>query len=240
MRIRIGSIVFSLFLGLGLLVLGAASASAFSTTMTSNYVIGDYPSTGDTITVYVDFNSTGNDIYLLSVSVLFSDDTLAWDQAASSSPTYALYVLGGKNNQYLVAASTNLTLRAGTSNQILLDWQNTSLPGGNRDACGITNLDPNVACGFRMATLVFTMIQPWGALTLSNSSPGNFFQLADGSHPENAVSGDIVFPIPEPTTALLVGLGLAGLGVAGRRRSSPPHPQARQDRGQRQAQSGPE
>jgi hypothetical protein len=120
-------------------------------------------------------------------------------------------VSGGKANQYLVPATTNLTLRTGTADQILLDWQNTALPGGNRDPGS-----------FDMAVLSFT-VQDLGAgvaaFTLSNSSPGNVLQLKDGSNPVNAVSGNFDVVTPEPTTALLVGLGLAGLGVAGRRRS---------------------
>jgi len=212
MRTIVRSTTLSLFLSLGLLVLGAASASAFATTMTSNYSNGTVLSTGDTVTVTVNFDSQGAaDISLLSVSVLFNDTIMSWNQGASTSPSYALYVSGGKGNQYLVPATTNLTLRTGTSDQILLDWQNTALPGGNRDAGS-----------FDMATLVFSVADTGdglAAFTLSNSSPGNILQLADGSKPVNAISGDFDVVTPEPTTALLVGLGLAGLGVAGRRRS---------------------
>jgi hypothetical protein len=195
-----------------LLIFGAASAHAFATTMTSNYSNGSVLTTGDTVSVTVNFDSEGAaDISLLSVSVLFNDAIMSWDQGSSSSPSYALYVSGGKGNQYLVPATTNLTLRTGTSNQILLDWQNTALPGGNRDPGS-----------FDMAVLSFT-VQDLGAgvaaFTLSNSSPGNVLQLKDGSNPVNAVSGNFDVVTPEPTTALLVGLGLAGLGVAGRRRS---------------------
>ena len=194
-----------------LLIFGAASAHAFATTMTSNYSNGTVLTTGDTVSVTVNFDSEGAaDISLLSVSVLFNDAIMSWDQGSSSSPSYALYVSGGKGNQYLIPATTNLTLRTGTSNQILLDFQNTALPGGNRDAGS-----------FDMATLVFSVTDTGSGLaafTLSNSSPGNILQLSDGSNPVNAVSGDFDVVTPEPTTALLVGLGLAGLGVAGRRR----------------------
>ena len=211
MRTIVRSTTLSLFLSLGLLVLGAASASAFATTMTSNYSNGTVLTTGDTVSVTVNFDSEGvAGISLLSVSVLFNDTIMSWDQGASSSPSYALYVSGGKGNQYLVPATTNLTLRTGTSDQILLDWQNTALPGGNRDPGS-----------FDMATLVFSVTDTGSGLaafTLSNSSPGNILQLSDGSNPVNAVSGDFDVVTPEPTTALLVGLGLAGLGVAGRRR----------------------
>ena len=207
-------------LAMALLIFGAASASAFATSMASNYVGGTILETGDTVEVIVVFDTEGaNDISLLSASVLFNEAVMTWD--SSAGPTYALYVSGGKNNQYLVEATTNLTLRAGTSNQILLDWQNTALPGGNRDACGITDLDPVSACGFTMAVLTFSVANAGddAAFTLSNSSPGNILQLQNGSNPTNTVSGDFVVTTPEPTTAVLVGLGLLGLGVAGRRRA---------------------
>ena len=206
-------------LAMALLIFGAASASAFATTMSSTYT-GTVLETGDQVEIIVVFNTEGaNDIALLSTSVLFNDAVMTWD--SSAGPTYALYVSGGKNNQYLVEASTNLSLRAGTSNQILLDWQNTALPGGNRDACGITDLDPVSACGFTMAVLIFSVANAGddAAFTLSNSSPGNILQLQNGSNPTNTVSGDFVVTTPEPTTAVLVGLGLLGLGVAGRRRA---------------------
>ena len=193
-----------------LLIFGAASAHAFATTMTSNYSNGTVLGVGDTVEVTVNFDTEGAaDIALLSVSVLFNDTIFSYD--GGTSPSYALYVSGGKANQYLVPATTNLTLRTGTADQILLDWQNTALPGGNRDAGS-----------FDMATLVFTVADTGAGLaafTLSGTSPGNILQLADGSNPANAVSGDFDVVTPEPTTALLVGLGLAGLGIAGRRRA---------------------
>ena len=229
MRTTVRSTMLSLFLSLGLLVLGAASASAFSTQMTSNYT-GDVLTTGDTVTVSVDFSSSGTDIAILSVSVLFNDEIMAWDEGNSSSPTYALYNAGGRANVSLAQLSTNMTLRAGTSDQILLDWSSNALPSGTRDQCGDYGTYPAVpgtpsgnGCGFQMASLRFNVINTGGgeaAFTLSNSSPGNLFQLGDNSQPGNAVSGDFIVTTPEPTTALLVGLGLAGLGVAGRRRNS--------------------
>jgi len=210
-------------LAMALLMFGAASANAFSTSMSSNYGGGDL-STSDTVTVTVDFDSTGNDIAILSVSVLFNEAVVSWDQGASSSPTYALYVAGGRANVSLAELSTNMTIRAGTSNQILLDWSSNSLPSGTRDQCGDYGTYPvngGNGCGFTMATLVFHVDNQSddAAFTLSNSSPGNIFQLGDTSQPGNAVSGDFIVTTPEPTTALLVGLGLLGLGVAGRRRA---------------------
>ena len=117
---------------------------------------------------------------------------------------------GGKGNVYLVPAGTNLTLRAGQSDQLLLDWLSNALPGGNRD--------PGA---FQMAEITFEAIgNGLAVFELSNNSPGNVLQLADGSNPENLLSGDFEVQIPEPTAASLsifALLSLAGLKLRARR-----------------------
>ena len=217
-------------LAMALLIFGAASASAFATTMTNNYGGADL-TTGDTVTVTVDFDTEGaTNLQVLSVSVLFDDAVMTYSPRGSGSeaPTYALYIAGGRGPVSLGELTTNLTIRAGTSNQVLLDWSSTAVPAGTRDDCGNYGTYPAVpgspsgfGCGFTMAVLQFTVHTAGADATfaLSNSSPGNVISLGDGSNPANPVSGDFTVTTPEPTTALLVGLGLLGLGVAGRRRA---------------------
>ena len=219
-----------LVIGVGVFLLAASSAQAFSTTMTSNYG-GGILTTGDTVTVTVDFDTDGaNDLAVLSVSVLFNDAVVVWDQGASQSPSYALYA--GRGGVALGNLSTNMTLRTGTSNQILLDWSSNGLLGGAGTTLGCgpfgtfpANGGPSGnTCGMTMATLVFHVISQddgEAAFTLSNSSPGNILGLMTGPMTDaaNPVSGDFIVTTPEPTTALLVGLGLLGLGVAGGRRA---------------------
>ena len=185
----------------------ASTASAFATTMT--YEGPANIDIGDTVTFTVDFDTEGAaDITLLSVSVLFDDQLVAFD--GGTSPSYGLYVSGGKGNVYLVPAETNLTLRAGQSDQLLLDWLSNALPGGNRD--------PGA---FQMAEITFEAIgNGLAVFELSNNSPGNVLQLADGSNPENLLSGDFEVQIPEPTAASLsifALLSLAGLKLRARR-----------------------
>ena len=98
-------------LAAALLLFGAAGANAFSTSMTNSWG-GGVASVGDTLTVTVSFDTDGgNDVSLLSVSVLFDDAIMSYD--GGTSATYALYT-GGKGASYLKPATTNNTLRVGT------------------------------------------------------------------------------------------------------------------------------
>ena len=190
-----------------LVVFGAASASAYATSMSSG-AAGTTIGVSDVVSVVVAFDSEGAaDVTLLSVGVHF--DNGIFTHSGSYAATYALYASPSKGAIWLVPASTNGQLRVGTSNQVNMDWLSSSLPDGNRDAGS-----------FEMGTLTFhvqALGDGMGHFTLSNDSAGNILQTAAGLNPINAVSGDFVVYTPEPTTALLVGLGLLGLGVAGRR-----------------------
>jgi hypothetical protein len=251
MRTIIQSTAISILLVFSCVLFGASTGVAFTTYMIldpsqyehcsaapGNDCENDpygFVSAGSTLDVIMYFDTEGEaDIAILSVSVLFDDDVLAWDQAASSSPTYALYNAGGRGNVHLAEFNSNMTFRAGTSDQILLDWGSTNLPDGTRDQCGAYGTYPAVpgglsgnGCGFRMAVLKFNVIESFavirgthyipgfgGVFTLSNSSPGNLFELSDGSNPENHLR-----IVPQPTTALLFGLGLVGLSMSQRRGS---------------------
>jgi len=194
-------------LATALVLFGAASASAYATSM-SSAAAGSTIGVSDTVQVVVNFDTQGAaDITLLSVGVLFDDGIFT--HSGSSSWTYALYNPPAKGWIGVQPAATNGQLRVGTTNQVNMDWISTALPDGNRDPGS-----------FNMGTLNFhvhSLGDGVGNFTLSNSSPGNILQLGDMTNPNNAVSGDFVVYTPEPTTALLVGLGLLGLGVAGRR-----------------------
>jgi hypothetical protein len=72
-------------------------------------------------------------------------------------------------------------------------------------------------CGFIMARLEFKILADiYGStITLTDDSPGNILQLGDGSNP-NLDNAYLVWT-PEPSTALLLGMGIAGLAMKRRR-----------------------
>ena len=88
-------------------------------------------------------------------------------------------------------------------------------------AQGPTGGIPNASTGFEnLSTLVFTATTPgtYGFLFSFAPATGGALGLADGTNPPLTLgAGGTVTVVPEPTTALLFGLGLIGLGVAGRR-----------------------
>jgi len=74
----------------------------------------------------------------------------------------------------------------------------------------------------QMATLVFevTGTSGFAFINLSQTSPGNVIGQPGGLSTTGTLNSGAggVNIIPEPTTALLVSLGLVGLGIAGRRK----------------------
>ena len=204
-----------------LLVAGALFFFSASTASALAVSLGGLDATaapGGTVSVTVTIDSEATTgIVLLSVGVLFDDTKLSYDKPASSATSYALY--GGRGGGGFLTASstcggyptdgTACSLRVGTTNQVNIDYVSADLTNGTVNTGS-----------FLAATLVFNVIGSSGtaAVSITTSSPGNTVTLAGG--PGTAtLSGSGIVTIPEPTTALLIGLGLAGLGVAGRQRA---------------------
>ena len=201
-----------------LVLFWASHASAISLTMAG--ADGQTVGVGDQVSISVTLDTEGTaGLTLLSVGVLFDDSNLSFNSGATTSASYALYNSG--------KGATTMTpplapaLRFGTTNQVNVDFTCSDLSGG----CGATGafytggaLTDSGTAGL-LATLVFDVIGGGDGLaeiSLSISSPGNVVQLDTGGTTASlAGAGTVV--IPEPTTALLVSLGLAGLGIAGRR-----------------------
>ena len=195
-------------------LLGASSASAISFTLAG--ANGQDVAPPDQVTITVSMNTEATTgITVMSVGVLFDDSQLTYNQGDSSATSYLLYGGRGGGN-YLKAASTcgglapNGSCNLALPGQINIDYVSADLAGGTSNT-GVATL----------AILVFDVTGPSGfaSIALSSSSPGNVVgQPGGGSVAPTLFGGAGVNVIPEPTTALLVGLGLVGLGVAGRRK----------------------
>ena len=201
-------------MAVALLALGASSASAISFTLAGANGQDVAVSSQVSVTVTLDTEATTG-ITVMSVGVLFDDSRLTYNQGASSTTSYLLY--GGKGGGgYLKAATTCGGYPGGTGcalalpGQVNADFVSVDLSNGTQNTG--TSL---------LVTLVFDVTGAPGSasIALSSSSPGNVVGQPGGASvaPTLAGSGSVNV-IPEPTTALLVGLGLAGLGIAGRRR----------------------
>ena len=201
-------------MAVALLAFSASSASAISFTLAGASGQNVGPTGQVSVTVTLDTEATTG-ITVMSVGVLFDDSRLTYNQAASSTTSYLLY--GGKGGGGYLKAATTCGGYPGGSGCAL------SLPGQvNADfvSVDLTNGTQNTGSSL-LVTLVFDLTGVAGSasIALSSSSPGNVVGQPGGTStvPTLAGSGSVNV-IPEPTTALLVGLGLAGLGIAGRRR----------------------
>jgi hypothetical protein len=219
-------------LAAALLLFGAASASAFAVNM-----VASTPTTGlttsDNVIVDVFLDSDGP-ITIFSVAVVNSDPSaLLYNGAASAAlPTnpaagtfggsngnqssYILYETVGRATNYLVPAQTPYFLNfppetAGTE-QVNINY--------NENALGTTNATGN---GVYIATLLFHIVADFTTANLSLAfTTSNLIQAGTVITDPNLIglSSPIVLTgvVPEPTTAMLIGLGVLGLGFAGRRR----------------------
>ncbi len=213
--------LISSLLVMALLAFSASTASAISLTLAGANGQDVAQNSQVSVTLSLDTEATTG-ITLLSIGVLFDDTRLTYNQGASSTTSYILY--GGKGGGgYLNALATcgggygtpgagsGCSLRVNTTNQVNVDYVSTDLSNGTQNTGTVT-----------LVTLVFDVGTTLGsaAISLSQSSPGNVIGQPGGTSTTATLNGSgSVNVIPEPTTALLVGLGLAGLGVAGRRRA---------------------
>ena len=210
-------------LAVALLLLGATSASAYSISLTSNYPGWVPLDQGDTLTVNVFLDTDGDTSGILSMSVgiQFDDTFFAYDQSASSSETYLLYIDG--KTPYLTALGAcgagSCETHVTQTNQVNLDWLTSDVGGGNPAPGGTAGNE-------QIARLVFTVISNdrFGGMvrTVFNPLAGNLFGVTAAGVD---ISGQVGLPgspiyifDPEPSTFLLFGTGFASLGIAGRRR----------------------
>jgi hypothetical protein len=223
-------------LATALLLFGAASASAFAVNMTINpgsVSTGVALSASDQIIldVYLDAPTAG--LFIVNPAVLFDDTAgVAFERFpgplatpnGSTNPTYILFS-GGKVPKFLVPVQTPLNQWAGFNQpgkkQISVEYIENALLStpatGNNIWIGtiVFHVTPAYAGG----ELDFDLALLGNGSTGMQTQVGGFPVDVQGS---TTVSGSYVFGlpvVPEPTTALLIGFGLVGLTLAGRRQS---------------------
>jgi hypothetical protein len=204
-------------LAVALLLFGAASASAFATNMTTSYAPG--MTVSDSFTVTVNFDTEGAiGTMLLSVGVEF--DTTYLQYMGNVSGSYLLYspfVSMAQPAAWIAPAPSNGLIWGGTFpalpiQKVNLDWISNGFP-----SAGTYVSSADDAYADALGTLTFHIIADGvHSLDVKTSGNGNVLQLADASIVPNT-EGPSINIVPEPSTALLIGLGLVGLGVAGRK-----------------------
>jgi hypothetical protein len=230
---KIGMRILTLnLLAVALLLFGATSASAYAINMAARGSTSSLV-TNDTVTVDV-FLDAEPGLSLLSVAVLASSDAVLDYSAVRSGaapansdgsagpggqPTYILYT-GGKGATVLYPQQTPVFLNWPApppgEEQVNINWAENAL--GSATASGT---------GIWIATLVFDVATGFASesLSLSLDAGGNVLEAPSGNvipSSDVGLSAPILLTgasVPEPTTAMLIGLGIVGLAAAGRRRA---------------------
>ncbi len=226
-------------LAAALLLFGATSASAYTLSFGARDAGGlttvlSLFTSSDTIVVDVFFNNVGgNPITLFSFGVVYDNPGLHYDKVASeqlaaqgaagpgAQPTYILYTPGAGTASAsilypIVTTSFNTWVApAPGTNQVNIDYFEPFFGAATATGSNIW-----------IASLLFVINPGYagGQITLCSTCGGNALgtSIAGVNFREetlvNLGAPITLVTVPEPTTAALIGLGILGLAIAGRRK----------------------
>ncbi|MBY0399378.1 PEP-CTERM sorting domain-containing protein [Myxococcota bacterium] len=233
--------LLSFVVALGLFLATAAEAvvsfNVIGTSTSSGASLNDV-GIGDEVTIDIRMsNPTGASIYAVGAGIQGWDNNIAQLVSAQMAPgpffcTTPVCTNGLFNSLSFPQAPNTDTYLAGPGDVQNFPGVGSYLPlvqavtinpragDGSRDP----GLDGVVGGGDAQFRIMFRILQP-GLVTLNigtNPSPtlGNVVVIGNGAGgilEVQAINASLVFPIPEPGTALLIGLGLAGLAGTRRR-----------------------
>jgi len=206
--------------------LAATTASAFTITPTVNQV-------GSQVTIDVDLSNDGQALGAVTIAALYDPAALQFvsgEAAASSFNTQLAFGIapdGGIPNTAGVELASSIQFVPGNRalsptvpGEILamdgLLFPTQTAPGSSQFDLGVGQVSAETAPYIR---LVFEVIGNLPTDVQIGPVPGDIgsIVLADGTD-IGTVANATVTVVPEPGTALLMGLGLSGLAMAGRRR----------------------
>lgn len=192
-------------------LLGATNASASSLTLSDDYADHtDFPVPGQKINFQIYLDATEPGIELLSVSLTFDSNTYNYNPQPNSAvgvPSYILYGMSGMSSTSLYAAQSVWPIWPGPTpdgkTQINVNWADPTFNGTYVIGLGIKIAEIQLeANGFGGHSYEVHM---------SVSGGGNTFQVDGNPFAPITLIGTPFTVTPEPTTALLVCAGLAGL-----------------------------
>lgn len=201
-----------------LVLFSVSSASAFGVSAIAQGPT-DGLAPGDSVTydLYLDLDGTVG-LVLLGASFVYDAAAATYDNSAPNAvDTYILYT-GGKGASFLEPESDPWA-----------EWPAPAPGTGQANVVWIANaFNPlAIVSGTHLMGTITMIVQETTVFSFNFDGGGTTFGDTNGAGGTNEREGETVnfitngglVTVPEPTTALLVGLGMVGLGVAGRRRA---------------------
>jgi len=203
-------------LATAMVLFGAMSASAATVNVTSDYA-GGIATVGTLVNVTLTLDAPETGIQLLGVNVAFDNTVLQYNAQSNASVGVPSYILYNSTGMPMVALYAQQD-----------PWQTWPFPPAGQGQVNVNWADPSFAgsqitgSGIKLAELQFQVVALGDGIgevdVFVDSAFGGILQI-NGAVVTLGITGSPVNVItPEPSTAILVGLGLLGLGVAGRRR----------------------